>query len=76
MLLSGNYGFVMVSERQQRQIDRLLDEAEEAIVDEDWSRVASRARAVLDPEKNDGLAYLTAGERALTSPATPLPSQL
>ena len=27
----------MASERAQRQIDRLLDEAEEAITKEDWS---------------------------------------
>ena len=37
----------MPSERIQRQIDRLLDEAEEAFLKEDWATVASRARAVL-----------------------------
>jgi len=54
----------MASERAQRQIDRLLDEAEEAITKEDWSTVASRARAVLrlDSENSDALAYLAAAE--------------
>ena len=37
----------MASERTKRQLDRLLDEAEEPITEEDWSTVASRARAVL-----------------------------
>jgi len=41
------YALIMASERTQRQIDRLLDEAEEAITEEDWSTVGSRARAVL-----------------------------
>ena len=55
----------MVSERTQRQIDRLLDEAEEAIVKEDWSTVASRARAVLrlDPDNSDARSYLAAADR-------------
>ncbi len=48
----------MASERQPRQIDRLLDQAEYAITNEDWPTVASRARAVLrmDPENSDGLS--------------------
>ena len=51
----------MASERTQRQIDRLLDQAEEAITIEDWHTVASRARAVL------ALAPLNAAERALSN---------
>ncbi len=59
----------MASERTQRQIDRLLDQAEEAITSEDWNTVASRARAVLalDPENSDGLNYLAAADRAFTT---------
>ena len=60
----------MASDRLQRQIDRLLDEAEEAITNEDWSTVGSRARAVLrlDPENTDALSYLAAAERDAGSP--------
>ena len=50
----------MASDRLQRQIERLLDEADLAITQEAWSTVASRARAVLriDPENSDALSYL------------------
>ena len=74
----------MASERTQRQIDRLLDEAEQAITEEDWSTVGSRARAVLalNPENPDAINYLAAADRALsgvipqpiTQPATPTPT--
>ena len=37
----------MTSERIQRRIESLLDEADEAVAREDWETVASRARAVL-----------------------------
>ena len=62
----------MASERTQRQIDRLLDEAEEAITQEDWSTVASRARSILrlDPENSDALSYLAAAERDPAAQAT------
>ncbi|HZU78196.1 MAG TPA: AAA family ATPase, partial [Dehalococcoidia bacterium] len=52
----------MPSERVQRQIDRLLDEAEQAIRDEDWQTVEARCRAVLtlDPENPDAASYLAA----------------
>ena len=55
----------MVSERVQRQIDRLLDEAEAAIATGDWAAVGDHARTVLrlDPENNDALSYLAASER-------------
>ena len=63
----------MASDRVQRQVDRLLDEAEEAITNDDWASVSNRARAVLaiDPDNKDGQSYLAAAERALgTSGAT------
>ena len=55
----------MVSDRVQRQIDRLLDEAEAAISVSDWATVGDRARNVLrlDPENSDALSYLAAAER-------------
>jgi hypothetical protein len=37
----------MPSELMQRQIDRLLNEAEEAIASQDWPAVGDRARSVL-----------------------------
>ena len=57
----------MVSERAQRQIDRLLDEAEAAIRELAWDVVRARAEAVLtlDPENADGKNYLAAAERKL-----------
>ena len=61
----------MASERIQRQIDSLLDEADQAVANEDWPTVASRARAVLrmDPENNDGLSSLK-GKLTATLTAT------
>ena len=70
----------MASDRVQRQIDRLLDEAEAAITVSDWATVGDRARNVLrlDPENSDALSYLAAAERdtgssqpAQASPALP-----
>ena len=57
----------MASERTQRQIDRFLDEAEDAAALSDWARVRDRAQNVLafDPENADGVAFLTAADRAL-----------
>ena len=50
----------MASERIQRHIDSSLDEADQAVANEDLPTVASRARAVLrmDHENSDGLSYL------------------
>src|SRR4051812_28936034 len=55
----------MPSERVQRQIDRFLDEAEEALGGDDWVLVRQRAQAVLrlDPENEDARTYLAAAER-------------
>ena len=57
----------MASERLKRQIDRLLNEVEEAISHLDWATVRARAQAVLanDPDNVDALAFLTGAERAL-----------
>ena len=59
------YSSTMVSERVQRQIDRLLDEAEAAIATGDWAAVGDHARTVLrlDPENSDALSYLAASKR-------------
>ena len=69
------YSPIMASERLQRQIDRLLDEAEEAISSFDWDALLQRARAVLamDPENRDALAFLATAERAIGS-STPPPT--
>ncbi len=57
----------MPSERIQRQVDRLLDEAEEALGRRDWSTVLERAvdALALDPENADARGFLDAAERAL-----------
>jgi hypothetical protein len=57
----------MTSERVQRRIEALLDEADEAITREDWAVVAARARAVLsfDEANADARAYLEAAQKNL-----------
>ncbi len=59
----------MASDRLQRQIERLLDQAEAAVAELDWATVRDRASAVLglDADNPDGLAYLAAAQRALES---------
>ena len=59
----------MASERFQRRIERLLDEADEALARYDWEAVRQAAQAVLaiDPENGDGLTFLATVERALAS---------
>jgi len=59
----------MASERIQRTIERLLDEAEDAISRSDWAAVRDRAQNVLalDHENRDALAFLEASEFALNS---------
>ncbi|MBI2761998.1 MAG: AAA family ATPase [Chloroflexi bacterium] len=63
----------MPSERLQRQVDRLLDEAEAAIAARDWPIVLDRARTALtlDPESADARAFLAAAERGLHAQAVP-----
>ncbi|MDP6716083.1 MAG: protein kinase, partial [SAR202 cluster bacterium] len=62
----------MVSERIQRQIDRLLDQAEEAVVSHQWDIVRARAQSVLafDPANQDALTFLDASERAMSDVST------
>ena len=57
----------MPSERVQRRIDTLLDQAEEAVDREDWGRVAELARDVLalDGESVDATPFLAMAERRL-----------
>src|SRR5438309_1551332 len=65
----------MHSDRIQRRIDALLDEADQALADHQWAAARDSARAVLgmDPANADALAYLAAAESALNhSPTTPL----
>ena len=63
----------MAGERVQRQIDRFLDEAEEAVANRNWEVVRQRARDVLafDPGNSDAEAFLRGAERALESEPTP-----
>ena len=53
-------GLSMASERIQRRIDRLLDQAEEAMDQLKWDAVGEYAQAALglDPGNTDALAYL------------------
>ena len=59
----------MPSEFIQRQIDKLLTEAAEAIGQSDWPLVRDRANNVLrlDPENADALALLEAADRDVTA---------
>ncbi|MCH8236046.1 MAG: protein kinase, partial [Chloroflexi bacterium] len=63
----------MVTERTRRRIERLLDEADEAIASGDWSLAQRRAQDVLafDPESQEAAELLEAAERRLGSGATP-----
>ena len=40
----------MTSERSPRQIDRLLDEAHQAITNQNWNTLGDSARSVLRPQ--------------------------
>jgi hypothetical protein len=56
----------LVSDRIQRRIERLLDEADEAVTRMDWQVVRDRATTVLalDPDNSDAQARTTTGKRA------------
>lgn len=60
----------MTSERMQRRIDRLLDDAEEAADQHDWDRVLECVRGVLavDPENQDAVSLRTMAEAAADEP--------
>ena len=65
----------MLSDRAQRRIEALLDEADQAIGEEDWALVRKNMRAVLvlDPDNADAAGYLAAAERGIA--AAPPPAQ-
>ena len=56
----------MVSDRTRQRIERLLDEAEAAVDQEDWETVRSCARRILafDPDNRDALDLVQAADRA------------
>ena len=68
----------MASERIQRRIELLLDEADDAVSRSDWAVVRDRAQNVLafDPDNRDGLAFLAAADRALGGAASPETHQI
>ena len=57
----------MPSERVQRRIDRLLDQADAALESNDWQKTVEICRAALklDSENEDAKSYLEAAEEAL-----------
>ena len=59
------YSPIMASDRIQRRINSLLDEADAAVSRYDWEALREAAQAVLrlDPENSDALAYLAAAQR-------------
>ena len=63
----------MLSERAQRQVNRLLDEADDAIRRLDWAMVRDRAEAVLalDRDNADALGYRAAAEEKLGAQKSP-----
>ena len=62
----------MSSERLQRQIERLLNAAEQAVADRDWPQLRDHCRHVLtlDPDNADAQAFLAVAERGLAAPAS------
>ena len=56
----------MPSERAQRRIDSLLDDAEAAIASNDWGVVRERVQSVLalEPDNADAIFYREAADRA------------
>src|SRR6476620_5778245 len=53
-----------------QRVERLLTEADEAVVRLDWETVRARVSAVLtlDPDNEDAVALMTAAQRGLLSP--------
>lgn len=62
---------IMTSERVQRRIERLLDQAEEALETRAWDPAAEfcRAALALDPDNADALAFLEAATQATSGDA-------
>ena len=67
----------MASDRIQRRLERLLDQAEEAMDRSDWESVREHAKVALglDPESADALAFLASVEQVLDSESTLPPPQ-
>ena len=72
----------MATDRSKRRIERLLDEADEAVSQLDWELVRNRAQAVLafEPDNSDAWDLLNAadwatGIRQLPCWTSPWPSQ-
>src|SRR6185436_8902068 len=65
-------GVAMTSERIQRRVERLLDQAEQAADEKRWSDVEALVHEVLalDEVNADALAMLKAAERLLGTSAT------
>ncbi|HLF08210.1 MAG TPA: protein kinase [Dehalococcoidia bacterium] len=63
----------MLSERVQRQIDRLLDEAERAMAERNWAAVRENAldALALDPDNADAKSFLAAADQRLGYTAPP-----
>jgi hypothetical protein len=55
----------MLSERVLRRIESLLDEADQAVANADWSTVCQKAQTVLDldPENGDARTFLAAASK-------------
>ena len=60
----------MTSERMKRQIERLLDQAEEALARRDWPAVKDAASdtLALDPDNADARGFLSAAARVMVTP--------
>ncbi|MCH8817368.1 MAG: protein kinase, partial [Chloroflexi bacterium] len=58
---------IMASERVQRRIDRLLDQADEALEAADWQGARERAAVALefDPDNAEAAAFLAAADKGL-----------
>ena len=68
---------IMASERVQRRIERLLDQAEEAMDRLDWESVRDIVKVVLglDPENSDALVFLASVDRVLEDETAAPPAQ-
>jgi hypothetical protein len=66
----------LLSDRAQRQVDRLLDEAEAALGRREWTRVHELSQDVLalDPENADARTFLEAAVRASAAGAPSPPA--
>jgi len=63
----------MLSDRVQRQIDRLLDQAEKAIKLRQWEELRAICEVVLnlDPDNSDATSYLALADRSLATDVVP-----